>query len=88
MSEMAAFLMRYYGLSEATAMEVVGELRDVRSLESLAGFRRVAQRCVRSAPPNDLLGPSVPDSLLASEPRPPKCVDLPLVGVDERTNSF
>jgi hypothetical protein len=54
MSEMAAFLMRFYGLSEGTALELVGELRDKTSLQSLAGFRRVARAVSTPHRPFDL----------------------------------
>jgi hypothetical protein len=36
---MARLLVRYYGLNEETARELLMELRDIRSLQSLAGYR-------------------------------------------------
>ena len=54
--EMVAVLMRYYrSMSRETAAELVTELRDTRSLQSLAGYR-VARAVSASTPPNDLAG--------------------------------
>lgn len=36
---MAAFLVRYYGMSEEDATEILSELTDRKSLERLAGYR-------------------------------------------------
>jgi hypothetical protein len=52
-AEMAAFLMRFYGLSEGTALELVGELRDIRSLRRLAGYG-MARAVSTPTPPFDL----------------------------------
>jgi len=48
--EMAAFISQFYGLSEATAAEVVAEMRDTRSLQNLAGYR-AARAVPTSTPP-------------------------------------
>jgi hypothetical protein len=37
------FLMNFYGLDAQCAAEILSELRDTKSLESLAGGYRVAQ---------------------------------------------
>ena len=57
-NDMAKVLMCYYALTEETARELVMELKDKRSLRSLAGYR-VARAVSASTPPNDLLGISV-----------------------------
>jgi hypothetical protein len=49
-AEMVDFLARFYGICPETAAEVIAELRDKTSLQSLAGFRRVA-RAVNPPPP-------------------------------------
>jgi hypothetical protein len=43
MAEMVDFLMHYYGFSADTAREVLAELRDTTSLQSLAGGYRAAR---------------------------------------------
>jgi len=37
--DMAALLVRYYHISPETARELIAEIRDTRSLQSLAGYR-------------------------------------------------
>ena len=42
MPDMVALLVRYYSLSEESACELIAEMRDLTSLESLAGYRGAA----------------------------------------------
>ena len=51
---MAAFLVRYYGMFQATARELIAEGLETTSLQSLAGGYRVARAVPTSTPPNDL----------------------------------
>ncbi len=46
---MVALLVRYFRLSEESARELIAELNDLRSLQSLTGYR-----AERATPPNDL----------------------------------
>jgi|tagenome__1003787_1003787.scaffolds.fasta_scaffold19713251_3 hypothetical protein len=43
MTEMIAFITRYYDMDEASAREVIAEMRDTKSLQSLAVDCRVAR---------------------------------------------
>ena len=52
--DMAALLVRYYHVSPETAHELVMELRDTTTLQSLAGYR--VARAVCPPPSNDLRG--------------------------------
>lgn len=47
--DMVALLVRYFRLSEESARELIAELNDLRSLQSLTGYR-----AERATPPNDL----------------------------------
>jgi hypothetical protein len=44
MAEMVDFLTRFYGISEATAREVIAEMRDTTSLRTIASGYRIAPR--------------------------------------------
>lgn len=50
--KMMAFLMSRYRMDAETAAELVAELKDIKSLRALAGYRSVPG----SAVPNDLEG--------------------------------
>jgi len=48
MAEMIQLLTRYYSVSEETARELITELSDLKSLQSLAGNYRVARAVVQA----------------------------------------
>jgi hypothetical protein len=47
--DLVNLLRSYYGMSEETCRELIGEIKDMRSLRSLAGYRSV------NTPPNTSL---------------------------------
>jgi hypothetical protein len=50
MPEMIGFLTRYYDIDEASARDVIAEMRDTQSLQSLAGLSRGAGGATLSPP--------------------------------------
>jgi hypothetical protein len=52
-NEMVRLLVRWYGLTAESAVEIIAELRSRKSLESLACGYRVARAVPVSTPPAD-----------------------------------
>lgn len=51
MTEMTEFLMHFYRMAEEDAREVIADLRDTKSLASLAGCYCAARAVIAPTPP-------------------------------------